>query len=99
MRVGAILSIEEEVVKILGYGEYSEDSIPDECAGGMGPILRRACVSNPKIVLDDGNIVFGCECWWGEEEAVKRRLASCKEVIQVDINQYRKENAVVAIEE
>lgn len=23
--------------------------------------------SNPKIILDDGEVVWGCECWWGPE--------------------------------
>lgn len=23
--------------------------------------------TNPKIVLDDGEVVWGCECWWGPE--------------------------------
>ncbi len=25
--------------------------------------------TNPKIVLDDGQIVWGAECWWGPESA------------------------------
>lgn len=25
--------------------------------------------TNPKIVLDDGEIVWGAECWWGPEAA------------------------------
>lgn len=25
--------------------------------------------TNPKIVLDDGEVVWGCECWWGPESA------------------------------
>jgi hypothetical protein len=24
---------------------------------------------NPKIVLDGGGVVWGCECWWGEADA------------------------------
>ena len=23
--------------------------------------------SNPKIILDDGEVVWWCECWWGPE--------------------------------
>jgi len=99
MRVGAILSIEGGVVKFLGYGEYTEDAVPEGDIGGMGPILKKAGVNNPRIVLDSGSVVWGCECWWAKEEVVKKRLEACKEVIQIDIAEYRKELAVVAIEE
>lgn len=30
--------------------------------------------SNPRIRLDDGRIVWGCECWWGAVEIVEKRL-------------------------
>lgn len=46
---------------------------------------------NPKIELDNGKYVFGCECWWASEEEIKRILAECKEVIEIDIDEYRKE--------
>lgn len=28
--------------------------------------------TNPKIVLDDGEVVWGAECWWGLEVAYPR---------------------------
>jgi len=27
--------------------------------------------TNPKIILDDGEVVWGAECWWGPESAYK----------------------------
>lgn len=30
---------------------------------------------NPRLGLDNGHIVYGCECWWGGEEAIRRHLA------------------------
>lgn len=100
MRVGAILSISQEgIAKFLGYGDYTEDVVPEEGVGGMGDILRKGSVPNPRIVLDCGKVVWGCECWWAEEDRVKERLAACSEVINVDIEQHRKNKAVIAIEE
>ena len=41
------------------------DRIVAEDAGcEPNPIVRP---TNPKIVLDDGEVVWGCECWWGPE--------------------------------
>lgn len=28
---------------------------------------------NPKIKLDNGSIVWGCQCWWGPEEEIKAK--------------------------
>ena len=27
----------------------------------------RSTIEDPKIILDDGEVVWGCECWWGPE--------------------------------
>ena len=29
---------------------------------------------NPRIRLDSGDVVWGCQCWWGPEKVVKARL-------------------------
>lgn len=71
--------------KVVGYVEY-------------GPELLH--LNTPKIVLDDGDIIFGCECWWEEysektaaslEESRKNLqnykdqiLQSCKEAFDLD---------------
>lgn len=89
-RVGAILSGSEEGIKFLGYGTYVGDEVPEGAAGWMADGLREHAVKNPKIELDNGSIVWGCECWWGAEEAIKQRLEGAT-VIEVDINEVRKE--------
>ena len=59
-RVGAIASADEKTVHFFGYGTYQGDfEHPD-----LG-------FPNPKIMLDSGRAVWGCECWWGPEEKVK----------------------------
>lgn len=39
-----------------------------EIRAGTHPTIGR----NPKIRLDDGREVWGCECWWGPEANFKR---------------------------
>lgn len=73
-RIGAIcgrLDEDPNDVRVFGFGVYAGDEVPPpEVTGPFGPVSHK----NPKLVLDDGQIVFGCECWWGDEERVKRTI-------------------------
>ena len=88
-RVGALCSAEEDTVKIYGFGVYEGDFVP-EGVGGMGAILASAGASNPRIRLDSGKTVYGCECWWGPEEEIKAQVAQYDTVVEVDIEEARK---------
>lgn len=94
-RVGAILSADDKNVYLLGYGVYEADEIPSADAVGMGKMLREAKIPNPKIKLDNGKVVWGCECWWGPEEMIKTQVEASKEsgrvVVETDIDEVRKE--------
>jgi len=94
-RVGAILGANDGICEFLGYGVYVGDEIPTEAVGFFAEVLKKGKITNPKIVLDSGKVVYGCECWWGDEEEVKKTLASMKEVKQVDIDEIRKALRVV----
>ena len=83
-RVGAILSGKNGVVRFLGYGKYVGDFVPPEEIGGFN-----FGQPNPKIELDSGKVVYGCECWWGSEAAIKRELEKYDEVVETDIDQVR----------
>ena len=76
-RVGAILSAKEGVVRFFGYGEYVGDEIPPEDTSYI-------TWPNPKIVLDNGEVVWGFQCWWGSEERIKEIIAKNDKVIMVD---------------
>lgn len=69
MRVGAILSATSNEIRFLGYGTYVGDKIPPEETAGFN--LGRP---NPKIELDNGDVVWGCQCWWDAEEKMKTHL-------------------------
>lgn len=62
-RIGALLSVDDEVVHFLGYGTYQGDQLPPDFP-----------LPNPKLELDDGSIVWGYQCWWGPEDAVRSWL-------------------------
>lgn len=87
-RVGAILSADKDTVKLIGYGTFQGNKVPPEGSAGMGSMLHQAGVSNPCIRLDDGSLVFGYECWWGSEEAIKSKIGD-RQVIQVDMTKER----------
>lgn len=90
-RVGAILSADQETVHLLGYGVY--DGEQEAPFGPMGaPLEEYHAVmrelygadtpvppyKNPRITLDDGRVVWGCECWWGPEEQIRAKIAGRK---------------------
>jgi len=87
-RVGAIMSANPQEVFFFGYGVYQGREIPDEQAGGLCPALREAGVTNPKILLDDGHVVWGAECWWGPEQKIKDTIGDRK-VVMVDLSDRR----------
>jgi len=88
-RVGAILNQDDDgTINFLGYGVYERDEVPSSAAGGMAKSLREIGILNPKIVLDNGKVVWGCECWWGSEKRVAETLKDQK-VINVDIDTVR----------
>lgn len=82
-RAFAVLSANATTVSLLGFGTYVGDEVPPTPVGmhalfsetwkewddGISdPALKGVRPTNPKIVLDDGEVVWGSECWWGPEE-------------------------------
>lgn len=106
-RVGAILSAKDNVVEFLGYGVYEGDFDPDDpnyapaAAGAVADMARMRYQAfkegrflNPRIKLDSGKIVWGCECWWSDEESMKKEIEAYMltgwEIKKVDIEEERK---------
>jgi hypothetical protein len=92
-RVGAVLKAKNKTIHLIGYGTYQGPCLPSECeqkpVGGFGTIIAEENVENPLILLDSGDYVWGCECWWGSEKTVRKRVETFAEVIEVDIVQHR----------
>lgn len=71
MRVGAVRSADDDAVYLFGYGVYEGDFMPPDSVLGLDvPDNFR----NPRIKLDNGNTVWGCQCWWGPEDQIKRMI-------------------------
>ncbi len=87
-RVGAILKTTGDTVELIGYGTYVGDEIPHDKVAGIGELLREMEHTNPKIKLDSGQDVFGCECWWGAEATVKASIGD-RLIVAVDIDKIR----------
>ena len=88
-RVGAIASANEDGVRFFGYGTYQGEEVPPVEIKFMGGLsLGELGRKNPKIVLDSGDVVWGCECWWGSEEKI-RELTADRKVIPITPSEYR----------
>lgn len=84
-RVGAVLSAGAGAVKLLGYGVYAGHFKPDVRVLGFDPEELPDGFTNPKIQLDDGRVVWGCQCWWGPEDKVRQMIGD-RNVVVVDLD-------------
>ena len=94
-RVGAISGKVDDCIEYFGYGVYEGEYLVDRKAGGLASFMwaayddpesglseeaRKAILLNPKIRLDNGDIIWGCECWWAPEEHVKKMLMEAPKI-------------------
>lgn len=62
---GTIAEIKESAVEVYGPEKQWTES------------QRRAfdrLVANPRIRLDNGDVVWGCQCWWGPEAEIRKTI-------------------------
>lgn len=71
-RIGAIQKADQDTVWFFGYGVYAGDEVPP--TGFLHDIGR----ANPKLKLDNGNVVWGYESWWAPEDQVKEMIGDRK---------------------
>lgn len=76
-RVLAITHSEEGKVFVIGSGVYAGEHVHPDIG-----------IPNPRIDLDNGKTVWGCECWWGPEDEMKCNLINV-EWVDVDIDELR----------
>ena len=85
-RVGAICGSTKKGIEFFGYGVYQGQEVPPKGIEFMGIDMSEHKMPNPKILLDNGDIVWGCQCWWGSEEEVRKRLEG-KNIINISIKE------------
>ena len=91
-RVYAIQEADDDTVRAFGEGVYIGDEIPpadglDAPQGWIADTIREHGHTNPKILLDSGVVVWGCECWWGC--AAPEQVIRGRKVEMVDIRALR----------
>ncbi len=99
-RVGAMLGASKEAVDFLGYGVYEGDFVfGDEASGDVVDMAKAAAqergseIKNPRIRLDNGDVVWGAECWWGPEDRMKAEVAKYPKVNEIRIADARAQAA------
>lgn len=92
-RVFAVRSVDQKknTVYLFGFGKYVGDEVPDQEAGGLAGPIRHRQAANPKIVLDNGIVVWGCECWWGPEERFAKDYGKFA-IVQASLEGFRAES-------
>jgi hypothetical protein len=94
-RVAAVMEINDEERKVLlfGAGVYVGDVVPENPSSTLAVYCARNQLANPKIQLDDGKIIFGCECWWDDEavitDIIERFLKKGYALVHVNIDTER----------
>jgi hypothetical protein len=54
--------------------------------------FNKAIMNNPRIKLDSGQTVWGCECWWGPVKEFEKESQGLR-IETVDIDQERSRHA------
>lgn len=95
-RIGALLSADKANVQLLGYGVYLGDEIPTAQNGKLSEPMALGIALDkpvPKLQLDNGSIVYGCECWWAGEDQIKEQVDALVErgakLTNVNLDEYR----------
>ena len=84
-RVFAMSHAEGDVAYLYGHGVYMGRVLPPKGIQLMGIDLHTLGHQNPKILLDNGQVVWGCESWWGSED----KMPHYREIKLVDIHEAR----------
>jgi hypothetical protein len=89
-RVGAIKKSTPTEVFLFGFGVFTGLARPP--VGPFGITAEELAgmekkdgfqYTNPRILLDNGRVVWGLECWWGSEAKVREMIGD-KTVVTVD---------------
>jgi hypothetical protein len=88
-RIGVLHSACGETVMLYGFGVYEGDGIPspEVFIPGIGPACELG-MKVPKLRLDDGTIIWGCECRWTDEETVQN-ICEGRTIVRVKIGSIR----------
>jgi hypothetical protein len=89
-RVGAISGVTNSVARLLGYGVYEGSFLPLEATGYRALFLLEHNKKTARIRLDSGEVIYGCECIWMNENRMKKFIAPFQ-VETVSLTEHRLE--------
>lgn len=74
-RIGAIFGDGGGYFRFLGFGIYDGDvELPEEATGYFSEQAREEGNLVPRLKLDNGDVVYGTECWFDAEDVVRAKL-------------------------
>ena len=82
IRVGIFHSCTEQTLLLFGYGVYEADEVPPEGILGQAGPMHLVGLPTPKLRLDDGTIIWGCEAWWAPEAEVKALFEAGRNIVR-----------------
>lgn len=85
-RVGAVNCFDKNTLSLFGFGVYVCEEVPPEDGIRYSKIMSSGNQKDHKILLDDGNIIYGSECWLFDETEVRKSMKRYETVEYVDIN-------------
>jgi len=92
-RVGAFLSVEGIEVHLIGFGTYEGVELPPKGLSAFTDMVNEQGHKTPKIKLDSGGFIWGCECWWGLEKEVKQFMKHERmRIVPADIRKERRKS-------
>lgn len=92
-RVGVVHSIFENTVKMLGYGVYLGQQVPEVGIDLTADLISKGEGKAPAVKLDSGHIVYGWECAQIESEHwLDERFRNYKVEI-IDVQKIRADSA------
>lgn len=82
-RVVAVRDANDEEINIFGRGVYEGEfdapiAITAEEWAELKEGLGELHITNPRIRLDSGDVVWGMQCWWGDEETFDKWIEGRK---------------------
>ncbi|MCK9558593.1 MAG: hypothetical protein M0R50_11225 [Candidatus Cloacimonetes bacterium] len=78
---GTITEVQKAFIEHYKYPDgTTANQISEEHKKALNSLL-----SNPRIRLDNGDVVWGCQCWWGSVDRVKGMIGDRKvEIVPVE---------------
>lgn len=87
-RIFALSHTDETKAYVFGEGTYAGEAVPLEAIGVFANAMKDMGIKSPKIELNNGEVVYGCECWFGDVKLMLKKIGD-KEHVQITAREMR----------